>query len=80
MGNHLDLPVSATYNEQHTQISGDKNSQLTYRSTLGGSAFLRTFRYQHAEYGLVVVKVRLSLVARMSTSRQGGRKQLSTHQ
>jgi hypothetical protein len=57
MGNHLDLPATTTYGEQHTQITGQKGSQLTYRSTLGGSSFLRTFHYVHSHHGLVVVKV-----------------------
>lgn len=63
MGNHLDLPASTTYGEQHTQITGQKGSQLTYRSTLGGSSFLRTFHYVHSHHGLVVVKVLPRLVA-----------------
>jgi hypothetical protein len=57
MGNHLDLPAAASYGEQQTQITGHRGSQFVYKSTLGGSAFLRTFRYLHAEYGAVVVKV-----------------------
>lgn len=57
MGNHLDLPATTTYGEQHTQITGQKGSQLEYRSTLGGSSFLRTFHYVHSHHGLVVVKV-----------------------
>ena len=57
MGNHLDLPATTTYGEQHTQITGQKGGQLTYRSTLGGSSFLRTFHYVHSHHGLVVVKV-----------------------
>jgi hypothetical protein len=57
MGNHLDLPATATYGEQHTQITGQRGSQLAYKATLGGSAFLRTFLYTHSEYGSVVVKV-----------------------
>lgn len=61
MGNHLDLPATATYGEQHTQITGYKGSQLSYKSTLGGSSFLRTFQYLHSDHGLVVVKVRQSV-------------------
>jgi hypothetical protein len=57
MGNHLDLPATATYGEQQTQITGHRGSQFVYKSVLGGSAFLQTFRYVHAEYGSVVVKV-----------------------
>jgi hypothetical protein len=57
MGNHLDLPTTATYGEQHTQITGQRGRQFAYKATLGGSGFLRTFLYKHSEYGSVVVKV-----------------------
>jgi hypothetical protein len=57
MGNHLDLPAAASGSEHYAQIASHKGSQLEYKATLGGSSFLRTFQYMHAEYGLVVVKV-----------------------
>lgn len=69
MGNHLDLPATTTYGEQHTQITGQKGSQLTYLSTLGGSSFLRTFQYVHSHHGLVVVKVMLSVLCQHPITR-----------
>ena len=57
MGNHLDLPAAASYGEHLSQITAQRDTHLTYKSTLGGSAFLRTFLYAHSDHGLAVVKV-----------------------